>query len=1262
MVRRLVFATTAKRRPNATFLAGEVNNQAGWDGWVEVPTGADDSPRHRSVWELSAQEGVERKILGDHAKSLTRDLPSGWSPGEVIYVAATLRNLTQRAKATLKRKILTAHPTHWQGVVILDAQDFVEWIEKVPSVESWIAEEFKLGLGRFGKSLEAAWNGWAGDTRPEVSTDLVVAGRDVSRLVSALRFDESQSASVLADSALEAVALVYCAIKTLPAAEAAQVLSRSLVVSDRNLADALTSEQVGADAAPVTILLPPATQKSEALIRRGHCVIHAYDRSHDHPNVMAFGRSDIESFKRALTDSMARTEAEAERTARACGCSVSIWRIYNLYEQNLHHGALPSWAEATPPRAVVPAIFLGGWCDESEPDRRVIRSISGLSVDEFSRQLHRFSQCDEPLIEVIGDERVVIAPVAAFAFVSRHITGPDLERLSTVCRELFSTVESAVRDRWEGRPSEISVKRKNEDLSDLILDGLAETLLRIAVLDYWLKTTGALGNHASGQAFVDSLVRDLPGLREDPRVMASLDQQLPYLAEAAPVPFLDALESLLQGDSAQMRLWMQDEGGLFGRSFHTGLLWSLETLAWSPDYLARVSLLLARLADVDPGGQISNRPINSLAEVFLPWRPGTSACLAERNEAIRQLMRQVPSVAWRLLLQLMPGERTISSSTHEPKWRDFGQATARRLTRADVVRAYQALVDLAIEAAGRDPLRLAELARRYSHLSPEHRAMLLDALKAASQAAINDEDRLSVWSRLHALIARHRGLAGASWALPPEELTRLDDVAKLFLPKGVVAKHRWLFDSQFPDTGHSRDDFAGRDADLRARRRRAIQEVLSLNGWEGVHQLVKEAKYPHIVGSEAACVAGQSEELLDAMDTWREGGSPSELMAYRSASAARLDRTGESWTDDLLAYSSAKQWPPEATARALLDYPMTETTLRTVESLGEEVNETFWRERYAYLRADEADTETQRRAVECFIAHGRAAAVIDMNRPLLQRLGYSAAMTALDALIEQMDRGGLPDNVGTFHYDLQELFKWLRQQPEADQMAIAHREWALLPLLKEYGSETSDLALHSLLASDPQFFIDVLCLLYKPRSPEPVEGPAAVDEQARSRAHAAFDLLRSWTMPPGRGADGAVDSAVLNDWVEKARMLAAGRDRTEVADQEIGKVLYYLPSDPSDQAWPHLALRELLERIQSKNVESGLHVEAINSRGVVSRSLDEGGNQERELEAMWRARAAFLGSRWPRAKSVCVSLAEDFRSQAEREDNDVRKRRSQSSR
>ena len=76
------------------------------------------------------------------------------------------------------------------------------------------------------------------------------------------------------------------------------------------------------------------------------------------------------------------------------------------------------------------------------------------------------------------------------------------------------------------------------------------------------------------------------------------------------------------------------------RPTHTGLLWALEALAWSPEYLGAAALSLARLAQIDPGGRWANRPDHSLNQIFLPWQPQTAATREDRLAVVDMLRAQ----------------------------------------------------------------------------------------------------------------------------------------------------------------------------------------------------------------------------------------------------------------------------------------------------------------------------------------------------------------------------------------------------------------------------------------------------------------------------------------------------------------------------------------------------------------------------------------------------------------------------------------------
>ncbi len=302
-------------------------------------------------------------------------------------MAATLRVLGRPRKKRLWDEIANARNAPWGAAAVLDAHDFVEWIERCAGVESWIGEQFNVGTGRFGESLERAWRKWANTAQPAISTALVAAGRDLAPLKTALRFDRSATASVLVDSGQEAVALVYCAAKSLDEIECDLLLANALVVSDSDAAEALANEPIGPDTAPLTILRPPATALSKLLVDRGHHVVHAFGRSGVHPTVIGFPRASIEDFKTALVDSMDVRPPEAEMSARASGCSVSVWRVWNLYARNLHHRLVPVWADEQYSSLVATAVFLGGWNEQSARDREVIERLSGLRAEQFFDQM-----------------------------------------------------------------------------------------------------------------------------------------------------------------------------------------------------------------------------------------------------------------------------------------------------------------------------------------------------------------------------------------------------------------------------------------------------------------------------------------------------------------------------------------------------------------------------------------------------------------------------------------------------------------------------------------------------------------------------------------------------------------------------------------------------------------------------------------------------------------------------------------------------------
>lgn len=153
-------------------------------------------------------------------------------------------------------------------------------------------------------------------------------------------------------------------------------------------------------------------------------------------------------------------------------------------------------------------------------------------------------------------------------------------------------------------------------------------------------------------------------------------------------------------------------------------------------------------------------------------------------------------------------------------------------------------------------------------------------------------------------------------------------------------------------------------------------------------------------------------------------------------------------------------------------------------------------------------------------------------------------------------------------------------------------------------------------------------------------------------------LLRVGEVRSGAGAysDGeTVDGNALDRWVDRARELCAASGRLAVCDVTIGELLAHAPHE-MDGTWPCLPVREVIERVEGDELGRGLHCGIMNSRGTTSRSMTEGGAQERVLVRKYRQYAEACRTSSPRTAAVLRRVAHDYERQAKREDEEVEDR------
>ena len=926
-------------------------------------------------------------------------------------------------------------------------------------------------------------------------------------------------------------------------------------------------------------------------------------------------------------------EDTAYDLARKCGRSVTILR-------RLIPGGAPCNPEWTADgKMLLPALLAGGWDSKLVLDREVVSALAaGETYFDYEADIRKFKRMQDSPLDQEQNIWKVRAPVDAFVYIGHLIGGDDLDRLKAAATAVFSHIEP-VPDPNEPFRLESRSPTKH---SEWLRDGLATTLLLIATLAEQadLDIPGR-----PAQAFVDDIIRSLPGLSSDHRVLASLRQELPLLAEAAPGPLLAALERMLEGEGTAIRpIFTEATSILAPSSPHTGLLWALETLAWDPAHLRRVALILAKLARIDPGGRLSNRPIGSLRSIFLSWTPCTNASLRVRLAALDTIIAREPAVGWELIVKLLPRGHDTSFPTAKPRFREAGASERETLTYGLIWESQREIISRALDLVGNNPSRWTTIIKELGNFEPPLRTRALELLDDFL-GRTTEEGRYEVWAALHDELNRHVTFAKSQWALPSSELAQFEEIVKRYQPSNPIESEAWLFDNWSPDIPGKLDSAGGvinvRDDVVETARREAICKVLNHGGTDAVLALAGRVQLPQFVAAAAVAVA--NDLTLPETLVVRAVGRSKELDHFAVvASSVAVTKFGDTWIEEFRRLAFSQGWSADSIAMLLALWPDDRNTWLFVTSFGPDTESSYWRRKTSGMV--QGDREDVIYVTRQYLKVGRPTAALDALNNRISEVPVDLMFELLDAAIGELNaRGVAIDNM--FAYHLEHVFKSLEARDDVPKIDIARREYAYLPLLN---NRDGSLTLHKLMAEDAEFFISVLCDVYK-KTTEESEEPT---KEKQNRARAGYQLLRSFKLVPGQSGD-ALDIADLRAWIVEVRRRGSEEDRLVITEQHIGHVLAHAPLDPDDDAWPHRGVRGVLEELDGEQIERGVIMERFNMRGAHWKAIYEGGEQERELAKQYRAWAnAALA--WSRTSALLERIAEGWERDAVA--NDIRAR------
>lgn len=1218
---------------------GNAVNQPGWDGMVETDEAFFEFvPKGKSYWEIGTGADPQSKATDDFKKRT--DEIDDVKRAESSFVFVTPRssgsggwNEPEQTKWLERRKDMG-----WKLIRVIDGVKLADWLRAHPAIGMWMAT--KLGLaGKLG-GLSTATEHWdnliseCATGEPPFPPKLFTVGRNAAcEALQALFDGKTRELTLFAESQQDVADFVSAFLAGL-ASELSRFLSnRCLYINDEQAWRSIVETR-----SPHVLVADPRlgleTEEGAVLQtiarRKGHSVIVPLCGawSGNSPEILKLrspSQSDIES----VLKEAGYSDIRAKELGRIGGDRISALRRHLR-----GYGNLPPYATWDNAALIAQSGLAGQWDGSNSADRAALGMLLGKSYGEWIEILRADTlRSDSPLIQQNEKWRFV-ARGEAWNFLGSRITNDALERFQETAVHVLGERNPAFDLPKEDRFA-ASIHGKSLAHSDVLRKGIAESLALIG------SRPKALSSCTDGKAEVTALLVVRRLLNKAPwERWASLDSIMPLLAEASPDEFLDAVESVLVdlGEAPFHRIFAEEGGGGFGGwNYMSGLLWALETLAWSPEYLSRVSVVLADIASIDPGGNWANRPSNSLADIFLPWHVQTTAPFDKRKSAIEAVLREQPVVGWKLLLALLPHGHGSTGGCHRPVWREFipgdwKDGVLKREYRNQVT----ALTDLAINLAKNDSAKLCELIERLSDLPKSACDSLLGHLSSAEIGSLPEVDRLPLWEKLDGLVRRHRKFADADWALAEEAVNKVAAIAGALAPKLPEFKYRPLFSDRDFDLYDEKGNYDEQRKRLDALRQSAIAEIIGDGDVRAALNFATKVAAPYEVGRALGTVLSEKLEA-DVLPSLLDSEDNTFIRVVAGFIWTRFWELKTDWVDAVLG----KGWTPEHQAKFLIFLPFEEEIWKRVSSHLKQSHEGgYWKKVTVNPYGPDRDLTV---AIEKLLEYGReGAAVMCVARTAedKSRFDESLATRALLAVLE--GESGLQE---LDNYQTVELIKHLQESETTDKDALFRIEWNFLPWLDRFSSG-SPVTLERRLASDPAFFAEVVGLVFRSKN-TPKDDNIVLDEGRKNLARNAYKLLTEWRRCPGDEDDGAFNTEAFNAWINGARKLTEESGHTAVAQIQIGHVLTFAPTDP-DGLWIHNAVAATLNFRDTSEMRSGFTSQLFNDRGVHGFTH---GQEERRLASENKKKAEDLDAKgYTRFATAMREFAEQYERQAELEE------------
>lgn len=1233
LIRKLILATIDNSTiKNFHFSYGEDVQTGGFDGELITESENMFVPLGESVWEFGTTNAKGKKANDDYEKRKNNTL--GKVNVETTYINVNGKRYRDKSKWVEEKK----SEEFWKDVRYIDAIDIEQWLELAPTVELWLAEKLKRPtLGIY--TVEEYWECWSQNQSIKIVPEILLGDsrlKEVEAVKSFLKSNEGvfYIKSITTD---EAIAFPLSVIK-----ESDDILDTNVVVIDNR--DAF-NQFIQTDKSLIII----TKFKVESLdlrgaVQKGHKIIIPISLS-DEVSTSEKIQLPIVS-RNTFEKGLEKMGIDSEQTrilTKNSGRNISVLKRLLKYDDT----TIPKYLESIEIIDVIPMLIINRFSENREGDKDLVEKISRKSSAEYIQFLRVLVTLeDSPVYHINGVWRLV-SPTDSWLYFAKYVTQQNLEHFKEICLEVLCEVSHKYTLPLENRCNYYQTPENRSKYSSKLREGICESLTVISVFgdDYGINS---IPNVSS---YIDYIVREL--LSNDIMVWRSLSSNLKFLAEASPAVFLNNLERIIK-DKSVTSFFEVEQGFMHNSNDLAPLLWCLDIIAWFPEHLMQVSLILCEIISISPETfPTTNTPLSNLKSIYRTWYPQTNTNVEDRKKILEILVKKHPNTLYGLLYDLVGNKNDTAFHKPRPKWRLFSELREIKVTQREVHYMRGFCLDNIVEMSKDNIERILSLIDLLDDMEWSRIDTGLKAIKTSM--SFNEENKSKVFHKFRKFIGNHRSYPTAHWSLPNDILDKIEQIAIRFKPENDVLNDSYLFEEHHPEfiEGKQGDDYENRNNEIFLRRLAFVEKVLEKYGVEKIFELGSKIEYPYLYGNALALSDNLSEENKLIVYNQVESKDKSILSLVGEFIRISENKTNLHLQTEVLD----KMIKTGLSSQGIINFLNSLrgsihlwwfiTDLRNVE-----VEKLYWKSKQGFLYADSKE--------ELFYALDKLQQY-DKCITLINTLGWGTyvhknTLTSEEVLtvLEKISFVDFEDSSSFDHHQFKNLLEFLYSRSDYDIERAAKIEMKFIFVFRGGASyNTLPKNLYKLMSQKPEEYFGILSQVYLPEE----EGLREIELQKvkddpnfQEILKVGWDIFNSFNLIPSLEEDGTINSDQFKQWINEVRELASANHRIKITDDCLGKLFAKYPIDMKERKGFDTEIYDVIEEIDTKEIKNSFGVQISNNLGFTSRGAFEGGNIERFRAGYFDFLFEETKFTYPKVSQIFRTLRDNYLSQAKRED------------